>query len=291
MNCHLLVELFSLMIASFRFQGTSEVVLKQTETITNETTFSTKRIWVTVSDSRFVSNGNVIVFQKKASLFSQPGENTLPNVSKTYKGGIFYYIDVPLSTECFRVNSIDEKGNAIYQTDWVCDILPSYLYEVTSAVNGYIRARSSDLEAERHPDSKILGLLLSSYITFSPSYENGFAAYPELQTLWISKYIGELETVPGPDLSSTYIFDYTLADCENPNPQARKTRLVSVEDKISELGASYKGGVPSKKLTSSRDSWLASGLLVVCSLLTFGVILSYYLIAGRKNEKFSKKIP
>lgn len=259
---------------------------KETQVINSDCGFRTKRIWIICSDNRYVSSGNSLFVQTKDTVFSNESGSLSLQSSNTWKGGVFYFIDVPKSVECFRVNSLSSLGIIVYKTDWVCNISPSLVYEITSDVNANIRSRTTDVEAERHPDAKILGLLLSSYTSYDSSYENGYGAFPQLNEAWFSFYIGLLGSVEGPDLSETFIFDYTREEYENRYINDRKTRKVSVADKISELSAAYSALGSSQRMTARRDNVVSISLLCLCAIIAAGlVILASFLDKKKYGEK------
>lgn len=273
----------------FRVAPISSSVSGETQTITTNCTFQSKRVWVICSDARFLSDGKSLSFQAKDTVIAKAKDPVPMSISETWKGGYFYYFDIPKTTECFRIDSIKDSNTIAYKTDWVCDIKTSLVYEITSDVSAGIRSRTTDVEDKRHPDAKILGLLLSSYITFDPSYENGYGGYAELQTAWISKYIGNYGSIEGPDLANTFIYDYTEEEYQNRYTDGKKTRVLSVADKVTELSNAYASKKASAPLVSKRDKWISILALFVSSQIAGGLLTLVIVIDKKHGKKAAKQ--
>lgn len=275
----------------FSFPVTSESTsnIQETQTITTNCTYKTKRIWVICSNSEYLSAGRSLNIQVKETVVSKTQDPVAMNSCKTFKGGSFYYFDVAKSTECFRIESIQSPNLVVYKTDWVCDIKTSLVYEITPDVSAGIRSRTTDVEDKRHPDAQILALLLSSYITFDSSYENGYGGYAELKDAWISKYIGNYGTIVGPDLSNTFIYDYTKEEYENRYIDDKKTRKLSVSDKITELSNAYSTQRASVPLVSKRDKWISILALAIAGLTAGGLLVATIVIDKKHGNKTKKQ--
>jgi len=261
-----------------------EPPLRQETTVPQGGSFLTKRIWITVSDSSFLnSQANLLLISTKVSLTSSEIKTEQMVSTHTGLGGSFYYFDMPLSYECFRISSSSSlNANAWKTTDWICNIQPSLLYEITSDVPAKIRKRNDDLEWKRWADAPLLGLILSSYISFDSAYENGYSAYLELQSTWLSYYAGNIE---GTTLDNTFLFDYSEKQCQERSPDPIKERKISVREKVSELKNQYTNSPHSVSLATKRDKKIEIIALISIVILSFGIFYLFFLHKNNESHK------
>lgn len=247
--------------------------------------FDTKRVWLFVNDQSFLSAGSELRISTKKNLFSAPSSFFPVDSCTNSLGGIYYFVDIPVDVQCFSIASVQKSGSKIVQaTGWVDDIFPSRVYEITSSFSSKIRPRNANFAWKDKPDAFLLGMLLSSYISYSGSYENGYAAYEELNLYWFKYYVGDVENT---SLETTFIYDYSKEQCENRASSGQKTRKVSVKNKISELSENHSQGVNQKKLTTARNNLIA--LISLAGCIALSVLFCVTLGWVRKKTKNGKK--
>lgn len=247
-----------------------------TETIENPTTFETKRIWVYVTSDTFISDGAALFVKTKKNLVSKGGEYKKLSSYTTAWNATYYYFDIGIDIYGFDISALDTKTNSITNTcEWIYRPEPTFIYEVTNDVPAKIRQRSVDVGWNNKPDAFVIGLLLSSFSTYSPAYENGYGGYLSIDTNWLSYYRGSDD-----ELSSIFISDYTEEEYNEQNLALAKTRTISVASKIQELKEAYSSKPHSKKKTNSFDL-----IFEICSLVfVFSLSLALFLII-KKHAK------
>jgi hypothetical protein len=244
----------------------------------NTTTFQTKRLWVYVSSETFLPKSGSLFVKIKGNFLSTESDYQELSHYETPWNAIFYYFDMPLSAYCFQIASRNPATNTTNDfCEWVYRAEPTFIYEITNDVSAKIRQRNLNIGWGKRPDAVTIGLLLSSFCSFSPLYENGYGAYSSLKENWLQYYRGDKET-----LSATNIFDYTESEFEAQQPKEKKTRLISLDKKIEELKEAYESKKPENKKSNSFDV----AFEMVTLILTF---LASLLIVFLLNKSVKKK--
>ena len=256
-------------ISSISLANENINIVSQKET----SSFYTQRIWLCVSNKSFLTPNSSLHFLAKKDLISDECSFEI-QYQKNWDGGIFYFADIPLGFSMFRVSSCNNE-ETLCQTKWMYNILPSKLYEIWDE-SLIIRSRNADVHC---PDAHVLSLVLSAYLSFESSYENGYSAFPDIQKTWLNYYSGATNGT----LENTYLYDYGENDYLIKDQNPKKTVLKSVKEKIDEMEDSYNHMPHEKSIVSKKNCIIGLVFFFASILFSFGICFLFR--RKLKNDK------
>lgn len=196
--------------------------------------FYTKRVWLYVNNNDYKRENSKLVFEYKKDEFSSSIASAEMFLVQNYNNKNYYYADMPIGFFGFRISSVLNE-TIIAQTKWKYNFNPAQVHEIYSGSNT-IRKRTSDVS---NPDAIVIASVLSGYCSFDSSFENGFSAYSAINNNWVKHFAGN---VNGNTFENVFLYDYEETDYINKKEDTKKTKLISVADKLSELYENYKKG-------------------------------------------------
>lgn len=254
------------------FSNRADITIVEQKETSN---FYTQRLWFNITNTNYLTENSNIVVKAKEGDWSKDIVTFFPQSCANWNGGIYYFVDLPLSYSAFQIVSIDNDSNLLIKaTKWRFEIYSSRLYEVYGDKD-IVRYRNADVYP---PDAYIIALYLSGYCTYNSNFENGYSAYEEMEHYWLKQYGGGMKG----SLENTFLYDYYEEDYISKDASTKKSKLISASDKISEIESMYRNNPIEKSVNDCKIKKVGFIFLLV-SILISGV-LTYLFLRKKKND-------